>query len=206
RPGGAAEPQRPQTAGEPSSSQRGGGPDSDGLDGAGAGADDLAELYRDYAAPLSGLLRRAFGDGPPDPDDIAQEAFRKVIERGDLASIKNLKSFLWRTARNLVLNEKNREATRSRHDYEVEQLYFAVDGYGSTPETVISAREQVALINAALGRMPPKRRRAFVLHRVEGLTISAVGERLGVSRSAASKHISKAIADIDAALATDNEE
>ena len=167
--------------------------------------EELTSLYHDYAEQLSRTLRSMFGDGPPDPDDIAQEAFHRVIERGDLASIKNLKAFVWRTARNLLLNAKDREHTRSRYDYEIEQLFFAIRGYDSTPETVISAREQVKAVNRVLGEMPATRRRAFILHRVEGLSIADVGRRLGISRPGASKHISRAIAQIDAAFAEDRE-
>ena len=151
------------------------------------------------------MLRKAFGDGPPDPDDISQLAFQKVIERGDIASIENLRAFLWRTARNLVLNEKRREDVRSRHDYEIEQLFFATEGDASSAERVISAREQLSLVNALLEKMPENRRRAFYLHRVEGLTVAEVGRRLGISRTGAAKHIARAISDIDGFFA-DNAE
>ena len=167
---------------------------------------ELAKLYRDYAGQLSLTLRRMFGDGPPDPDDIAQAAFERLIARGDLSSISNLKAFVWRTARNLFLNEKDRETTRSRHDYEIEHLFFPMRGYDSTPETVISAREQINAVNAVLRTMPEMRRRAFMLHRVDGLSIADVGRRLGISRPAASRHVSRAIADIDAAFAAARED
>ena len=147
-----------------------------------------------------------FGDGPPDPDDVAQEAFRRLIERDDLSSIKNLKAFVWRSARNIFLSGKNRESMRSRHDYEVEQLYFAIKGYDSTAETVIGAKEQLKKIDEVLANMPRMRRRAFVLHRMEGFTIAEVGRQLGISRPGASKHITRAVADIEAAVAEYPEE
>ncbi|MEM6683413.1 MAG: sigma-70 family RNA polymerase sigma factor [Pseudomonadota bacterium] len=161
----------------------------------------LANLYSDYAAPLSASIRKAFGDGPPDPDDVTHQAFQKVMERDNLSAIANLKAFVWRTARNIVLNEKDREHTRSRFDYEVEQLFFASNGYGSSPETVISARQQITAINAVLDAMPAMRRRAFILHRIEGLTVADTARQMGISRPGASKHIARAVADIDAACA-----
>ena len=42
----------------------------------------IMELYRDYFGQLSGTLRKIYGNGPPDPNDIAQQAFEKVIKRG----------------------------------------------------------------------------------------------------------------------------
>ncbi|MEM8862595.1 MAG: sigma factor-like helix-turn-helix DNA-binding protein [Chloroflexota bacterium] len=56
-------------------------------------------------------------------------------------------------------------------------------------------------MNQALGDMPAKRRRAFVLHKVDGLSVSEVARRLKIARSPAQKHINKATQDIAVALA-----
>ena len=164
-------------------------------------SENVATLYKAYSRQLSAALRKMFGDGPPDPDDIAQLAFQKIIERGDVSSIHNLKAFIWRTARNLVLKEKRAEDVRSRYDFEIEQLFFPLKGDDSTPERVLSAREQLKAINRVLRRMPEKRRRALILHRMDGLSVAAVARRLGISRTAAAKHVARGAAEIDALLA-----
>lgn len=168
-----------------------------------AGAADgqtLSGFYKTYAPELSGYLRKAFGDGPPDPEDVTQEAFRRLAEKGDLGAIENFKAFLWRTARNLVLTERRKTDMRSQADFEVSQLFFAVKGTEFTPERVLEVEQQLRIINAALGKMPERRRKAFLLHRVDGLNLAAVGRQLGVSRRAAVKHVMRAIVDIDVAL------
>lgn len=157
----------------------------------------VAQLFNEYRTPLSSALRRMYGDGPPDPDDIAQQAFQKLIERGDFGSIRNLKGFVWRTAKNLVFAAKRTKTVRSKYDYEVEQLYFPLKADASTPESIIEAKEQLRAVNECLSRMPVKRRRAFMLHRVEGLSIAETGRRLGISRTTASQHVARAAADID---------
>ena len=159
---------------------------------------EVTELYEDYSSHLSATIRKMYGDGPPDPDDVAQEAFRRVIERGNLSSIKNLKAFIWRIARNLVLKEREVRQARSRYDFEVEQIYFPLKDDNSTPERIISAREQLTLINEVLSQMPEKRRRALVLHRIEGLSVAEVGRRLGIGRTAAAKHVARAVAELNA--------
>ncbi|RMB08418.1 RNA polymerase sigma-70 factor (ECF subfamily) [Eilatimonas milleporae] len=163
-----------------------------------AAEDPLAVLYHEYRAELSAGIRRLFGDGPPDPDDVAQDAFHKVYERGDTASIRNLKAFLWRTARNIVLVAKRKDDIRSKLDFEVEQLFFPLKGDISTPETIIIAKEQLRAINDLLRSMPEKRRRALMLYRVEGLPLVEVARRLGISRTAVTKHISRAQMQINA--------
>ena len=161
----------------------------------------LSRLYRDHKPTLTARLRKAFGNGPPDPDDITQLAFQKLIERGDISDITSLEGFLWRTARNLFLNDRKRQAMRSRYDFEIEQLYFPLKGDNSTPEIVIAAREELSAISKAFEIMPERRRRAFILHRVDGLSVSEVARRLRIARSPADRHIRQAMEDIQVALA-----
>ena len=145
-------------------------------------------------------MRSAYGDGPPDPDDITQQAFQKLLEREDLSDVKNVKAFLWRIARNLIFKARRARNVRTRHDFEIEEIYFPVEGDTLTPERVISAEEQLKAIDEVLQAMPEKRRRAFVLHRIEGMTISGIARRLGLSRTAIYNHIARAASDIDKRL------
>lgn len=158
---------------------------------------EIAALYGEYSHQLSATLRKMYGNGPPDPDDVAHQAFEKVIERGDIGSISNLKAFVWRTARNLTLAAKRSATVRSRYGYEVEQIYFPLKSDVSTPESIIGAREQLKAVNELLLQMPEKRRRALMLHRVEGLSVAEVGRRLGISRSTAAQHVARAAAELD---------
>ena len=160
----------------------------------------LSSLYRDYARTLTARLRKAFGSGPPDPNDITQLAFQKLIERDDLSDIANLEAFLWRTARNLTLTEKRNSDIRSRYDFEVEHLFFAIRGSDCDPERVLKVQQQLEIIDEALRKMPAKRKRAFLLHRVDGLNFAAIGRRMGFSRKMARKHVMRAVIDIEDAL------
>ena len=163
----------------------------------------LEILFADYFKPLVASLGAQFGAGPPDPEDIAQHAFEKLAERSDLSDITHIKAFLWRTGRNLALKGKRSENVRTRRDYDVEQIFFPSLGDDLTPERVLCAKEQLSLVKDVLSAMPERRRRAFILHRIEGLNFSDVARRLGVSRTAAIKHVARASADIDAALSGD---
>ncbi|MEM9386752.1 MAG: sigma factor-like helix-turn-helix DNA-binding protein [Pseudomonadota bacterium] len=62
------------------------------------------------------------------------------------------------------------------------------------------ANDQLEIINVALRAMPEKRWHVFVLHRLDGKNLSAVAPQLGVSRSAAAKHLVRAMEDIDRTL------
>ncbi|MEM8548593.1 MAG: RNA polymerase sigma factor [Pseudomonadota bacterium] len=167
---------------------------------------DLERAYREHAAPLLARLRKAFGAGPPDPDEIVQQAFERLLERGGIEGINNLRAFLWRTARNLTLNKLSAADVRTRYDYEVEQLYFPLRGDSHDPETVLSVRQELRVINETLRQMPERRRRAFLLHRVEGLSVREVARRLRIGSSPAHRHIERAAADIHVALSEKHEQ
>ena len=159
--------------------------------------DDITALYHAYSGGLVAALRKRFGDGPPDPEDVAQQAFEKLMKRPDRSDIRDLKAFLWRTARNTFLNGLDKENVRTRHDFEIEHLFFPSAGDESTPETVLEVKEELKAINDALRQMPEKRRHAFLLHKVEGLSISDVARRLRISRTPARKHIIRAAHEIE---------
>lgn len=160
----------------------------------------LDALYRAHAPVLAAKLRQTFGNGPPDPDDLTQLAFQKLIERGDISDISNLKGFLWNTARNLLFNDRRNRKTRSKYDFEIEHLFFPNRGADSTPESVLGAREELRAIDKAFDQMPNNRRLAFIMHRIDGLPIAEVARRLGIARSPARRHILRAMEDIQLAL------
>lgn len=160
----------------------------------------LERLYLSFAPQLSATLRKMYGNGPPDPDDVAHAAFFKMIERGELGSIVNLKGFLLSTARNILRKELRSHAIRDRYTVDVEQIFFASKGDNQTPERVIEAKQQLRAVNEALRAMPERRRHAFILNRVDGLSVSAVARKLGISRTAAAKHITRAMDEIDGRL------
>ena len=167
---------------------------------------EFTVLYRDYVAELSNGIRGRFGDGPPDPEDIAQEAFQKLLERRDVSKIKNLRAYLWRTARNLVLTFKRSATQRSSYDFEIEHIFFPLRGDLTSPETIVVAREQLRAINDLLRAMPEKRRWASLLYRLEGLTLREIAARFGISRTAVAKHISRAETQIHALFLDEDED
>ena len=162
--------------------------------------DQLEALYRERAHHVTAALRQYFGDGPPDPEDITQQAFHRLIERGDWHQIRNLPAFLWRTARNLMLDGKRADSTRSKYDFEVEEIFFPLRGSNLSPENVVQAERELKIINEVLESMSERRRRAFILHRVEGHSMAATARRLNVSETTIRRHISRALLAIEMRL------
>lgn len=62
-------------------------PNPPGAGANGQGHGDIDALYRAHAGDLVAWLRKMFGDGPPEPEDMAQQAFLKLMERPDRADM-----------------------------------------------------------------------------------------------------------------------
>ncbi|MEM7357529.1 MAG: sigma-70 family RNA polymerase sigma factor [Pseudomonadota bacterium] len=160
--------------------------------------DELIErLYGKHFESLVRFIRTKYGEGPPHPEDVAQQAFLKLTERRKLSDINNLPAFLWRSAQNYVSSEKRAQATQVRRAPDVESQFFSEKSSQNPPDHVFYAKTQIKKINLKLGKMPATRRRAFLLNRVEGMSHSEIAELLGLSRPTVTKHIARASAEIE---------
>ncbi|MEM1133220.1 MAG: sigma-70 family RNA polymerase sigma factor [Pseudomonadota bacterium] len=149
----------------------------------------LQRLYQRYLPRLITNLHKTYGDGPPDPHDVAHQAFAKLAERGQLHDIGELEGFVWITARNIMYHEKRALQVRAAHANEASSGIYGAQADLVDPERVLNAKQQVDMVFATLRKMPERRRKIFLLHRVEGLTPEQAGRRCGVSRSSAVRHI-----------------
>lgn len=149
----------------------------------------LSDLYDRYFARLLSNLKRKFGPGPPEPRDVAQQAFLKIAERGNLDDVRSPENYVWITACNIMLGEKRSQATRLKHGDNPEGIPFIALRDDLDPSRVIESREGLDIVTAELAKMPERRRTIFLLNRVDGLTPQQAGARCGVSRTSAVRHI-----------------
>ncbi|MEM8981478.1 MAG: sigma-70 family RNA polymerase sigma factor [Pseudomonadota bacterium] len=168
--------------------------------------DVVVQFYRDHFDRFVYELRAAFGAGPPEPEDIAQQAFEKLLNHDDSENpIRNVKAYLWLTCRNLIISELRRLKATKQRDNEYAEHALHAEGFVLTPERVLDSREQFSLAAETIAAMPPMRKRAFVLVRVNNLSQTEAAKQLGISRTAVSKHLARATQQILAAL-IDSEE
>lgn len=142
-----------------------------------------------------------FGKGPPEPEDVAQLAFARLAANADPARIRHPKAFLQATARNIVISELRAKGMRTRHAQDAALLQRDEQGDDITPERVLLGRESMSVVRSTLDGMPTKRRRLFMLSRVEGLSFAEISRQTGLSQTAVKKHVARAMADLDKALA-----
>ena len=170
----------------------------------GTGTPDQAARLRDYYArywtELCGYVSKAFGAGPPDPEDVAQTAFVKLASVDRPEDIDNPRAFLYAAARNTVADYHRRAATRRRHAGELRRTAEDDDRCALSPERVLLGKERFAILQGVLQRMPRRRRAMLLLNRFDGVSLTEIARRFGISEAAVRKQIRLAMRDCMAAL------
>lgn len=164
-------------------------------------APGLSELYLRHRRELVGFVRRQFGAGPPDPEDVVQQAFANLAALPADAALRNPRAFLYRTAHNIAINHCNRERIGRRFLEPApapEEVREAREDFD--PEVVQMGREDYSLIEQAIRAMPARRRRFLLLNRIDGMSFADIARREGLSESAVRKQVVLAVQECGAAL------
>jgi len=142
--------------------------------------DAFRHLFHAHVGAVHRVVRRMVG-ARPDVEDLVQtafvEAFRSLPDfRGDAL----FSTWLTRIAVRVTLRAARRRHPPTAALDDVAEPAAAAPG----PEDVAAARETLALVEALLGELRPKRRAAFVLHVLEGYSMEEVAAILSASTSA----------------------
>jgi len=154
-------------------------------------------LYARHWGELCHYIKKQFGAGPPDPEDVAQEAFMKFAAFDDRNAIDNPRAYLFRTAHNVFVDEHRRLVLRRASPSNTEARPVSDD---RTPERVLVGKERLEILARSLRAMPAVRRRSFLLNRLQGLSCAAIARMTGYSESAVKKHIGLALTELEAAV------
>jgi RNA polymerase sigma factor (sigma-70 family) len=150
----------------------------------------LAHLFAEEGRPLRRFLHR-FGHAS-NAEELAQESFAKLCAT-DPAAIASPRSYLYRTARNLALNEARRRK-RTRIDLVGDPDECGVASAAPSPEEQVALADELASLERALGGLPAQHREALTLFKIEGLTHKEIGQRLGVSHRTVERYVADALA------------
>jgi RNA polymerase sigma-70 factor, ECF subfamily len=140
------------------------------------------ELYDRHVDTVWRWLTRLLG---PDAEreDLTQQIFSDVFDtlprfRGEA----RFTTFLYRIVVNTAVDQLGRRRRRRhRHDADGAALAEVVPDPGRTPEQSAEERQQMANVFELLDRIKPKKRVAFLLRVVEGLSLEEVAEIVNAS-------------------------
>lgn len=162
-----------------------------------ARAFEIAMLYEAERGRLRAFVRRIVGN-PATAEDVVQQAFANLLGKLDQTAAPN-SAYVTRAARNLALNHLRDARRRGEVEISGPDLEGIADQRPS-PEAVALYRSELRRLLEAVAALPPRRREAFVLNRIEGLSYDEVARRMGVSRTTVISQIVAAMAELDRRL------
>ena len=122
-------------------------------------------------------------------EELVQDVFLAMHRRGAAAPVDNIEGYLFTIAANL-LSRRRSVGTQALLD----EAGDIAESF--SPERILISRQEATRVIVAIKQLPPRTREAFVLHRFENMTYSAIARRLGISVSAVSKLVARALAMI----------
>ena len=165
--------------------------------------DGVSDALQRIALEHGPALRRFVGarlSAHPDHEDVVQETFLRVARQEDVEeklsrSLDSVRSYLFSIATNVIRDSYRKAVTRQKYD-DLTRDRARARGLDSSAEEVVSAQEQLGNVKAAIMRLSPECRDAFVLNRFGGLSYREVADTMNVSVSMVEKHIMRALAEI----------
>lgn len=162
----------------------------------------LTQIFRTQYRQLLRFCRMRVRN-EADAEDIVQGAFLAARKTYPDKGTEELGPLLTTLVRNRTLDFlKSGERKRQMASVEIGEVADRIAcGRTVTPEQQVMDAERLALAEALIAGMPPRRREALRLHRIEGLTHGEIAERLSVSRQSVIMDIAGAVAELAEGLA-----
>jgi RNA polymerase sigma factor (sigma-70 family) len=150
----------------------------------------LADLARNHHEALVRFLTLRTGSRE-DAQEVAQEAYAKLLALDRSDAISFLAGYLWRIAANLAVDHKRRRELEVRFAAFAEKA--ADDHLEASSESVADARQRLVIVERAIGELPRKCRQAFTLRVLSGLKFEQVGREMGISDRMAKIYVARSL-------------
>jgi RNA polymerase sigma-70 factor (ECF subfamily) len=142
---------------------------------------------------LAARMRNAAADVP----DLMQEIFLRLLRIKDHEAIRNPQAYLY-TIANHVLHQHALQRPGPPDDIDPLELASEL-GHSVPPDLAdeLDTRQRLEKVVRGLHQDSPRACATLLMYRGEGLTLTEIGERLGVSRTMAKKYLLHALSYCD---------
>ena len=124
--------------------------------------------------------------------DLRQDVYASVIAAARKSIPDRAKSFVFTTARNLLIDRVRHERVISIDTVsDLDELGLVADEPGQ--DRALIARDELRRVRVALDELPPRCREAIVLRRIEGLSGRQIAQRMGINETTVSHHINNGV-------------
>ena len=158
----------------------------------------FAVLYNLYAGKCLHFVASIIKDQDA-AKDVTHDIFVKVwLKRDVISKVDSFSAYLFRMARNAVMDRLESEVIRRRF---VTESLVVSEEFRMCVDEKVSIDELQVLIFKAVSRMPEQRRKIFVMSRYKGVPNIEIAEMLGINIRTVENHLTNALSDIRVALA-----
>jgi RNA polymerase sigma factor (sigma-70 family) len=144
-----------------------------------------------HEAALMRYLSRCWSD-QAEIHDIRQDCYIRVYEAAAKSRPLSPKSFLFQTARNLMVDHlRHRRVVSIESVEDLGALNVSVDEL--SPERRLGGLQELWRLSAAFDQLPQKCREVVWLRKVQGLSQRDVGQQLNIAETTVEKHVARGI-------------
>jgi RNA polymerase sigma factor (sigma-70 family) len=149
----------------------------------------VERLFREHNEALIRFLMsrlRSYQDAR----EVAQEAYVRLLSLDEPGAVSYLRAFLFKTAANLAVDRRRRDAAHARA---TDQPLFQEFADVRTPERRAADRQVLQRLERLIAALPAKCRQAFVLYEFDGLEFAAIARSMGISERMVRKYVVRAL-------------
>tara|TARA_R110001632_G_scaffold164675_1_gene283191 strand:+ start:8023 stop:8697 length:675 start_codon:yes stop_codon:yes gene_type:complete len=155
-------------------------------------------LFKAHWRDVCRLLHKCYGSGPPEPEDVAQEAFSRFAQMNNIAEVQDPKAYIIKIAINITLKSIGRLCkTRT---FINQQLTLNADQCDDIcPETILQGEQRIAAIQKGTEQLTDKQREVLMRARIKGQTYIQISADTGWSIADISRQLNSAMAILESA-------
>lgn len=140
---------------------------------------------------LRAWLRAAFP--AIDIDDVVQESYCRIATLTRVEHIDDPRGYLFRTARNVVLEQIRRERVVSIEAASgLAELEEAPEDGGS-PERIVAGRRALDRVERLIEALPDRARQVFRLRKIDGVPQREIAARLGLTETVVENEVARGL-------------
>ena len=157
-------------------------------------ASNKADKFKsDYDALSQALFRFVYfkSNDKHLAQDIVQDTFVKYWDKMESIAAGKEKSYLYTTAKNLMLNVHAHRTVVQKH----KENQIKTEG-PSDPLFKLEVSEFKKKLETAIENLPDKQREVFIMHRIDGYKYKEIAQLLDLSQKAVEKRMAQALKEL----------
>lgn len=159
----------------------------------------FAALVEEHNEKLVKFLTARLGD-ENEARDVAQEAYARLLGLGDERVVNFHRAYLYRTAANIAVDRMRAAKRTASAATALVGDHDNVASDAPSADQILTSREKLKTLRAAIESLPPKCRYAFLEYRINNRAYAEIAADLSISESMVRKYVLRALRHCKAKL------